>query len=111
MTGGTTYCVIASYSLANRLSTIKNRAKTLRWLVDRQVVPPIPEPSSPTSSTSDSVPRDGIERNEAEDGDGPIRVAGFQGRIGKATDACYSFWCSASIHVRCILLLCLAVKD
>ncbi|THH17268.1 hypothetical protein EW146_g3509 [Bondarzewia mesenterica] len=70
--GGTTYCALAcihlapptlsSPSAAARL-TPSDRARTLRWLVQKQ------------------------------DSEG-----GFCGRTGKAADACYCFWCGASLH-------------
>lgn len=72
LTGGPTYCALASLHLApsqssNSLSlTSEERKKTVFWLLHKQ--------SSP---------------------DG-----GFCGRTEKPADACYSFWCSASLRVR-----------
>ncbi|GAA5997900.1 uncharacterized protein JCM10292_006893 [Rhodotorula paludigena] len=87
---GPTYCAIASYSLASRLSTLARPHDLLRWLVSRQVRPPPPPPQSEASSAAgddDEVP---IELGER---------AGFQGRANKPTDACYSFWSIAAIHL------------
>lgn len=84
---------MACYSLSSRLDSIVNRAGTLRWLVGRQVNPlPVTLDSDEDGSAHDddaSVTEDTQETT----------AAGFQGRIGKATDACYSFWCSAAIKV------------
>lgn len=85
--GGTTYCAIASFSLASRISSILRAEAVLRWLVDRQTTPP----EHVVDEDSDC---------EAEVDRPAEEVAGFQGRIGKDTDACYSFWCTASIKVR-----------
>lgn len=93
-----TYCAIASFSLASRLESISNPKSLLRWLVDRQVLPPL------------KVDDDSDDSDEEEDVVEPVTVvssqlpakdiiAGFQGRIGKDSDACYSFWCNASIQV------------
>lgn len=85
--GGMTYCSIAAYSLASRISSLKRPEAAVRWLVSRQVSPPA------RNSTDDSE-----EEEQAVEED-RIPVAGFQGRIGKDTDACYSFWCTASLQV------------
>ncbi|KAL8278938.1 hypothetical protein RQP46_008607 [Phenoliferia psychrophenolica] len=89
--GGTTYCSIAAFSLSSRMSTLPNPEETLRWLVSRQVPPPPPPPPSDSDSESESEPKATPAPSKP--------MAGFQGRIGKTTDACYSFWCSAALRL------------
>ena len=71
------------------MDTLPHPEDTLHWLVSRQVPPPPPKPASESSDSDD-------EEEVAEPK--PVRkpMAGFQGRIGKDTDACYSFWCTAA---------------
>lgn len=88
-TGGSTYCCVASFALAGRIAAIPNPRALRRWLVSRQVRPPPPD--SDDSDSSD----DGAEEDQAPEQD----MGGFQGRIGKDCDACYSFWCSAALKV------------
>lgn len=80
-----TYCSIASFSLASKIDSLQRPEAAIRWLVSRQTLPPVREPD---------------EDEEVEEAKGKENVAGFQGRIGKDTDACYSFWCTASLRVR-----------
>ncbi|BGP39874.1 geranylgeranyl transferase type-1 subunit beta [Rhodotorula kratochvilovae] len=88
---GPTYCAIASFSLALRLSSLSCPEQLLRWLVSRQVRP-LPRP--PRSESSDSEDEDGApEERRPEDS------AGFQGRANKPTDACYSFWNTAALSL------------
>lgn len=61
---GSTYCVVAALSLAQRLEVIPKRRDLERWILSRQVP-----------------------------------LSGFQGRVEKAPDACYSFWCGASAKI------------
>ena len=63
--GGSTYCAVASLSLANKLDTIHNPEHLLSWLTARQ----------------------------------QQKQGGFNGRIEKDEDACYSFWCGASLKI------------
>lgn len=103
-TGGMTYCAVASYSLASRLQSIPNSKNLLRWLVDRQVVPPPPpiDSDDEESDADDSTPETSTNINSPEivvDTHSFRGVAGFQGRSGKDSDACYSFWCTAAIKV------------
>ncbi|GAA6049663.1 hypothetical protein JCM3770_005059 [Rhodotorula araucariae] len=90
---GPTYCAIASFSLASRLSSLARPEQLLRWLVSRQVQPP---PRPPRSETSDSEDG-GDEDDDAADEQTPEDSAGFQGRANKPTDACYSFWNTAAL--------------
>lgn len=111
ITAGPTYCAVASYSLASRLHTLPEPDHLLRWLVHRQVEPSEPTPSEggseidsdhPGGGTSAEVgptvrdPDVGPERRERP----AVKVAGFQGRANKPTDACYSFWNTAALEVR-----------
>ncbi|GAA5842543.1 hypothetical protein JCM11251_004900 [Rhodosporidiobolus azoricus] len=85
---GPTYCAIAAFSLASRLSSIPKPERLLRWLVERQIRPtPTPPPSE-----SDS-------EDEEEEAVLETDIAGFQGRANKPTDACYSFWSTAAISL------------
>ncbi|KAM0787769.1 hypothetical protein ACM66B_003824 [Microbotryomycetes sp. NB124-2] len=92
--GGFTYCAIASYALSGNLDRLPNKDNHLRWLVDRQLVPP------PLDSDSDpDLEDDASQQVSHEKDDVVVHVetrAGFQGRPGKTTDACYSFWCVAA---------------
>lgn len=125
-TAGPTYCAIAAYSLASRLHTISQPDRLLRWLVDRQVEPPLPSHSE-TDSDSDglsesrlsesvhdgiaapplkeSLPSPAPQHRSDPPGSQPplpnlaISSAGFQGRANKPTDACYSFWNVAALSV------------
>lgn len=102
--GGMTYCAVASYSLASRLHSIPNPDSLLRWLVDRQVPPP---PPSATACSEDSLDEeeDIAVASILKEEDVPVKgIAGFQGRIGKDSDACYSFWCTAAIKVSIALV-------
>ncbi|SCV71182.1 BQ2448_2770 [Microbotryum intermedium] len=92
--GGTTYCSIACFSLASKLPSLPNPHELLRSLVGKQVVP-VPEPAS-TSSSSSSSSSSTSSSSSAEEST-PRRCAGFQGRLGKPPDACYSFWTIASL--------------
>ncbi|BGP15903.1 geranylgeranyl transferase type-1 subunit beta [Rhodosporidiobolus nylandii] len=90
---GPTYCAIASFSLASRLSSLPSPERLLRWLVDRQVRPPPPPP--PSEPGSDDEEDEEHEREAAV-----LReAAGFQGRANKPTDACYSFWNTAALQL------------
>lgn len=90
--GGATYCCVASFALAGRVSHIPNPRALRRWLVSRQVRPPVRPPPSEDSDDEDDDEGDGADAEEKE-------MAGFQGRIGKDTDACYSFWCQGALKV------------
>ena len=70
---GATYCAIASLSLLKKLDFLPNKTKLIEFLVNRQV------PWNP----------------DREKG----CVGGFQGRIGKYPDSCYSFWIGASLKI------------
>lgn len=95
LAGGTTYCCVASFALASRLSSLPNARSLRRWLVSRQVRPPVPAPDSDSEESEEGDDEEPVEVKE---------MAGFQGRIGKDTDACYSFWCSAALKVSRSLL-------
>ena len=106
-TGGMTYCAIASFALCGRLAHLPRRAELVRWLVARQVAPTPDQlggddtasSSSSSSSSSDASHDCEAEEEERSRGDQSSDVAGFQGRIGKAPDACYSFWTAASLAI------------
>lgn len=71
--GGSTYCAVSAYSLAGQLEQrfpSKRRSRLVSWLLARQ--------SESTECTG---------------------YGGFNGRIGKFKDSCYSFWCGASLAV------------
>ncbi|POW11764.1 hypothetical protein PSTT_05082 [Puccinia striiformis] len=124
--GGTTYCALASLALLGRLEssqTEEEADQTVRWLVDRQGevvdssgisperdiedaakgsqptargpgIPSLPHESNKLSGTNDQpTPIDGVPPTSRR------TVAGFQGRIGKPLDACYSFWCTAGLTI------------
>ncbi|ORY92956.1 terpenoid cyclases/protein prenyltransferase alpha-alpha toroid [Leucosporidium creatinivorum] len=89
--GGFTYCSIACYHLSSRLASFPNSARHLRWLVDRQVRPP-------PRSADDVSDEESDDEEQSEQGE-PKDMAGFQGRSGKDTDACYSFWMTAALRL------------
>lgn len=90
----------------------------LRWLVGRQVRPPPPAPDADSDSDpEESDARDSPIPNRGDTGDAgslartpgseqptAFHIAGFQGRANKPTDACYSFWNTAALSVRCTIL-------
>lgn len=76
------------------MNKIRNPEALLRWLVNRQVRPPPFSPDDSDESDAEDTPQSLSEGNILIDDS-----AGFQGREGKDTDACYSFWCSASLKV------------
>lgn len=74
--GGSTYCCLASYSLSQSLDrrlSPSARRRVTQWLLNRQ--------SEVADEEEDTIP------------------GGFNGRIGKVKDSCYSFWCGASLKV------------
>ncbi|KAK4049082.1 geranylgeranyl transferase type-1 subunit beta [Microbotryomycetes sp. JL221] len=104
--GGFTYCTIASFFLAGRLKQLPNRDKHLKWLIERQVEPPTSDTSDADSSDDESDSVNGLEESETTRNYKNAKAAvekqtkaGFQGRAGKTTDACYSFWCVAPIKL------------
>lgn len=98
-TGGFTFCAIASFHLAGRLPDLPNRHLHLRWLVNRQIKPPVQVDSDTDSDELHADPKlNGLAGPPSELA--TLNVAGFQGRSGKDTDACYSFWCTAALKVR-----------
>jgi len=70
MPAGSTYCCIAALSMLGALDPV-NQEDTIRWLISRQV------------SSS----------NKEYDG-------GFNGRVNKPSDTCYSFWAGGALDVR-----------
>ncbi|EFP87995.1 uncharacterized protein PGTG_13799 [Puccinia graminis f. sp. tritici CRL 75-36-700-3] len=125
--GGTTYCALASFALLSRLEssqTEEEADQTVRWLVDRQgelaQSPGIPagddeektseegsQPDAPDAGRSSppglgsNKPGETVDRASLDGHPSFTRrtVAGFQGRIGKPLDACYSFWCTAGLTI------------
>lgn len=110
--GGTTYCALAALSLLNSLADAQSNEEavdTTKWLVSRQT-----EFFDQASDDTDSEPEtldngshfataSELAANQNRDEvDTPCvqhLIAGFQGRPGKALDACYSFWCTAALKV------------
>lgn len=98
--GGYTYLTIASFVLCSQHSSIPRSDEVLRWLVGRQLAPTPPPPSEEEEESEE-------EESNAEEEEEAVKLpqAGFQGRVNKPTDACYSFWCTAGLHVSCSLQL------
>jgi len=76
--GGPTYCSLAALYLAPASKTSQPLSKsqveqTLRWLSHNQVF--------------------------LEDENAGTGIGGFRGRTEKEADACYSFWCCASVEI------------
>lgn len=83
--GGSTYCAISAYSLAGAVEhrfSQRDRRRLVSWLVARQG-------EQGTSAGG-----------EDEDEDDAAGGGGFNGRINKPQDSCYSFWCGATLAVR-----------
>jgi len=122
--GGTTYCALASLALLGRLEsgqTEEEASQTVRWLVDRQgEVADSSESSSASSDDGQEEEGTAAGADSQPEAHGPVpscpaiidptphgdllpatrqSVAGFQGRIGKPLDACYSFWCTAALTI------------
>jgi len=106
---GPTYCAIACYKLCGRIKQIENKKSLLRWLINLQQQQPIPTSSSASSSSSSgSTPCSSIESRSDDDHDDDDdesasvmdhECAGFQGRVNKPLDACYSFWSLGALKV------------
>ncbi|KAH8916590.1 terpenoid cyclases/Protein prenyltransferase [Atractiella rhizophila] len=86
--GGYTYCCLAALSILSSLHRLPCPENTLRWLVQRQVT--YIDESSPSPSPSESVPPS-QSNTQGKDG--------FQGRVNKDPDACYSFWVTAALSI------------
>ncbi|AGO10743.1 AaceriAGR384Cp [[Ashbya] aceris (nom. inval.)] len=81
---GYTSCALSLLSILGKLDSLDEefRARTVSWLVHRQV------------SAIGAVPlQDDNEQFYAED------HGGFQGRENKAADTCYAFWCMNSLEI------------
>lgn len=81
LVGGSTYCAVSAYSLVGAIEkrfSQRDRRRLTSWLVARQ-------------SQQDT--------SEGEDHDAEVD-GGFNGRINKPQDSCYSFWCGATLAVR-----------
>lgn len=70
---GASYCAIATLAIFNKLEEIPNKTKLVEFLVNRQI------------SWNPS----------RENG----KIGGFQGRINKYPDSCYSFWNGATLKI------------
>lgn len=70
---GATYCALASLVLFKKIDEIPNKTKLIEFLVNRQV------PWEPSREKG--------------------CIGGFQGRINKYPDSCYSFWNGASLKI------------
>lgn len=90
--GGSTYCVVASYALAERVEELKRDARLLGWLVDRQQGVDDMEGEQAAQDEDEDEDVDGTPATSALPGS-------FNGRINKPGDSCYSFWCGASLDV------------
>ncbi|KAI8454684.1 terpenoid cyclases/protein prenyltransferase alpha-alpha toroid [Phakopsora pachyrhizi] len=94
--GGTTYCALASLALLKQLESGLDDDEanvTFRWLSDRQAE--YSETVDGKESEDEVNCPDSLEEKECV----PSLIAGFQGRIGKPLDTCYSFWCMAAMSV------------
>ncbi|KAG5366710.1 Geranylgeranyl transferase type-1 subunit beta [Yarrowia sp. B02] len=76
---GLTYCGLSALKNADRLDE-KEWTRTLEWLVGRQC----------------DERRESKEDDDSEDEEDP-QTGGFNGRVGKLADTCYSFWVSAAL--------------
>lgn len=95
--GGSTYCVLASLSLAGKVEGDK---RLVGWLLARQAQ----HDEKRDEEGDDNEEEDSSSSNE-DGGDGtsthiPTPLGAFNGRINKPGDSCYSFWCGASLDVR-----------
>ncbi|PWN18591.1 terpenoid cyclases/Protein prenyltransferase [Microstroma glucosiphilum] len=97
--GGSTYCVLASYKLAGRLEELgkRERGRIVRWLLARQS-----DWEADLGAVEEDEDEDEEEEGEQEEQHKQelgLFGGGFNGRIGKKKDACYSFWCGASLAI------------
>ncbi|KAK9475510.1 terpenoid cyclases/Protein prenyltransferase [Dipodascopsis tothii] len=81
--GGLTYCGLSTLMLLNRIDnlTLEQKRRLTRWLVSRQI----------KGSTEDQT--------EVFDLGSSGLAAGFNGRVNKDPDTCYSFWIGASLSI------------
>lgn len=116
--GGTTYCALASLALLSALESGQSDEEadeTTRWLVARQLES-ADVPQVTLTGFTEQVDHDPQGRHQPDQDElsaaspiyqvplnlnhePPNAVAGFQGRIGKPSDACYSFWCTAALTI------------
>lgn len=86
---GLTYCGLSALKNAGQLNN-KEWGTTLEWLVGRQC-----DERTSETQVSESSKRDDNGSSEEEQGD--PQTGGFNGRVGKLADTCYSFWVGASL--------------
>lgn len=90
---GLTYCGLSALKNVNELDE-KEWEKTLGWLVGRQC-DERSQPNDEESQDKESHSKDDEASSSEEEVD--PQTGGFNGRVGKLADTCYSFWVGASL--------------
>ncbi|KAH8829195.1 terpenoid cyclases/protein prenyltransferase alpha-alpha toroid [Flagelloscypha sp. PMI_526] len=85
--GGTTYTALASLYLSTNPLSPKEKNQTTRWLTSLQ------------SQCSQSEPLKNQDSDDEDETNAPSARGGFAGRTNKVEDACYCFWCGASLKI------------
>ncbi|EPQ26672.1 uncharacterized protein PFL1_05652 [Pseudozyma flocculosa PF-1] len=91
--GGSTYCAVAALALANRLDELDE--------VDESAAPPTASSSGSSAATDSTSTAGGGRRAELERWllSRQQSGTGFNGRLEKPVDTCYSFWCGAALQI------------
>lgn len=85
---GLTYCGLSALKNVDELDE-KEWERTLEWLVGRQC-----DERSPPHVKEPQVK---AEEDSSSEEDADPQTGGFNGRVGKLADTCYSFWVSGSL--------------
>lgn len=89
---GSTFCALSTFAICHQLNLVEDLDVTMSWLAHRLIQP---------SKHSNSPSPDELDDNNAnEDFKLEKRSIGYQGRVNKDRDACYSFWVGASLQVK-----------
>ncbi|KAL4481455.1 hypothetical protein ABPG74_007544 [Tetrahymena malaccensis] len=123
--GGSTFCAIASLSILNKLHLIPNQTKLIHWLVSRQQLLRESKASLEESQQiqveiiseaeyneqkqlqeqNQNKQQDKLTQNEKEcqktdkQTQQILDIVGFQGRVCKFPDSCYTIWIGASLQI------------
>jgi geranylgeranyl transferase type-1 subunit beta len=91
---GFTFCALGALSFANRVPQgVKDHELLLRWLISRQVAIPDSQEDSESDDDMEAQP-DILLANEHQS-----FLIGFNGRVSKLPDTCYTWWSGASLFV------------
>lgn len=88
-----TYCGLATLKLLDKLDILPSRDETVRWLLFRQVS--LSADGNDGDKDDDNSAGDVTLTAEQQD----MLISGFNGRINKVADTCYSFWTEGSLEI------------